>query len=50
MKLDQDGLLEAYILLAIPDDGIARDFADYRRANADKLRRYVLQYVIAPIN
>jgi tetratricopeptide (TPR) repeat protein len=50
VKLDQEGLLEAYILLAIPDEGIARDFADYRRANAGKLRRYVLEYVIAPKN
>ena len=27
MKLDKEGLLESFILLALPDDGIARDYA-----------------------
>jgi tetratricopeptide (TPR) repeat protein len=45
-KLDKDGLLEAYILLAMPDQGIAADFAGYRKSNADNLRRYVKQYVL----
>jgi tetratricopeptide (TPR) repeat protein len=46
-KLNDEGLLEAYILLARPDDGIARDHADYLKGNRDKLRRYVATYVIA---
>jgi tetratricopeptide (TPR) repeat protein len=46
IKLEGDGLLEAYILLATPDQGIAQDFTSYRRANADKLRRYVVTYLI----
>lgn len=45
-KLDRDGLLEAFILMAMPDQGIARDHAAYLRANRDKLQQYVLQYVI----
>ena len=45
-KLDKDGLLEAFILLALPDAGIANDFVAYRQANIDKLRRYVKQYVL----
>jgi tetratricopeptide (TPR) repeat protein len=45
-KLDKEGLLEAFILLAMPDEGIANDFADYRRTNVDNLRRYVKQYVL----
>lgn len=45
-KLDQDGLLEAYILMAIPDQGIARDHAEYLRQNRAKLRQYVVKYVI----
>lgn len=49
MKLEGDGLLEAYILLAMPDEGIARDFPRYRHANADKLRRYVTTYLINEI-
>jgi len=45
-KLEKEGLLEPFILLALPDAGIARDFADYRRANLEKLRRYVKDYVL----
>lgn len=47
VKLNDAGLLEAYILLARPDDGIAHDYAAYRKTNRDKLRRYVIEYVIA---
>jgi tetratricopeptide (TPR) repeat protein len=45
-KLDEEGLLEAYILLARPDQGIAQDHAAYLRQNRDRLRRYVVQYVV----
>ena len=45
-KLDKEGLLEAFILLAMPDQGIAADFQDYRKSNAENLRRYVKQYVM----
>ena len=45
-KLEKDGLLEAFILLAMPDQGIAADFAGYRKSNVDNLRRYVKQYVL----
>ena len=45
-KLNKSGLLEAYILLALPDVGIARDFPAYRRVNTDKLRRYVVEYIL----
>ena len=45
-KLNDAGLMEAYILLARPDDGIAQDHAAYLRANRDKLRRYVLEYIV----
>ena len=45
-KLDEEGLLEAYILLARADDGIAADHPAYLRQNRDKLRRYVVQYVL----
>ena len=50
VKLHNDGLLEAYILLARPDEGIAQDHADYLKANPDKLRRYVRQYVMGRSN
>jgi hypothetical protein len=45
-KLDNDGLLEAYILLAIPDQEIAEEHPAYLKANREKLRQYVLKYVI----
>jgi hypothetical protein len=45
-KLDKEGLLEAFILLAMPDDGIANDFVAYRKTNVENLRRYVKQYVL----
>lgn len=45
-KLDKEGLLEAFILLALPDAGIANDFPAYRKTNVDDLRRYVKLYVM----
>jgi len=45
-KLNKEGLLEAFILLAIPDAGIANDFPAYRKTNVEDLRRYVKSYVL----
>jgi tetratricopeptide (TPR) repeat protein len=45
-KLDDDGLLEAYILLARPDEGIAQDHPAFLKQNRDKLRRYLIEYVV----
>jgi hypothetical protein len=45
-KLESEGLLEAFVLLAMPDAGIAVDFPDYRKGNVEKLRRYVKTYVL----
>ena len=47
VRLHDEGLLEAYVLLARPDEGIAQDYPAYRRANRDKLRRYLVEYVTA---
>jgi tetratricopeptide (TPR) repeat protein len=47
LKLNKAGLIEPYVLLAIPDDGIARDYEEYRKNNRDKLRLYLNEYVIA---
>jgi tetratricopeptide (TPR) repeat protein len=47
LKLHRDGLIEAYVLLAKPDAGIANDYAEYRKNNRDKLRRYMNEYVTA---
>lgn len=45
-KLNSEGLLEPFILLALPDQGIANDFPAYRKSNVEDLRRYVKLYVM----
>ncbi|HST50636.1 MAG TPA: hypothetical protein VLJ61_01395 [Pyrinomonadaceae bacterium] len=45
-KLNDEGLLEAYILLARADQGIADDYPAYLAQNRDKLRRYVVEYIL----
>lgn len=48
MKLDEEGLLDAYVLFARPDAGIAEDYPAYRDAHRVELRRYLRKYV-APL-
>jgi tetratricopeptide (TPR) repeat protein len=45
-KLDEQGLLEAYILIARADQGIAQDHPAFLKDNRNKLRRYVMEYVV----
>ena len=45
VKISDQGLLEAFILYALVDDGIAQDYMEYRKTNRDKLRRYMVEYV-----
>ncbi len=45
-RLNAAGLLEAYILMARPDEGIVQDFIPYLKTNRDKLRRYAIEYVL----
>lgn len=46
IRLKEAGLLEAYVLFARVDQGIAREYAAYRISNRDKLKRYWLEIVI----
>jgi tetratricopeptide (TPR) repeat protein len=46
IRLKEAGLLEAYVLFARVDQGIARDYAAYRTSNRDKLKRYWFEIVI----
>ena len=46
VKLNEDGFVEAYVLFAHPDRGIARDYPAYRSTNREKLRQYWLNVVI----
>ena len=45
VQLEEAGLLEAYVLFARTDQGISQDYAEYRKANRDKLRRYLIEYL-----
>lgn len=46
VKLNEAGLLEAYVLLSRPDQGIAQDYAAYRKDHRDKLRQYLDEFVV----
>lgn len=45
-KLNDEGLLEAYLLLGRADQGIAQDHRAYLATNRALLRRYVMEYVV----
>ncbi len=45
LQLEEAGLLEAYVLFARPDEGIAHDYVEYRQANRERLRRYLVEYL-----
>lgn len=47
LKLQRAGLLEPFILFAKADEGIARDYPEYRKTNRAKLRQYLVEYVTA---
>lgn len=46
IRLDEEGLLEAYILFARADEGISHDYSPYRTAHRGELRRYLSEYVV----
>jgi len=46
LKLREAGLIEAFVLLARPDQGIARDYEAYRKENREKLRKYLDEWVV----
>ncbi|MEJ7577745.1 MAG: tetratricopeptide repeat protein [Pyrinomonadaceae bacterium] len=50
VRLNDAGLLEAYVLLGRADAGIMRDYADYRVSNRDKLKRYLTEHVASGKN
>jgi tetratricopeptide (TPR) repeat protein len=47
IRLFKADLIEAYILFVRLDEGIARDYVDYRKVNREKLHRYWNDFVIA---
>jgi tetratricopeptide (TPR) repeat protein len=46
LKLDQDGVLEAYILLARSNAGVSQDYHQYLTDHRDLLRKYVVDWVM----
>jgi tetratricopeptide (TPR) repeat protein len=46
VQLNGLGLIEPYVLFAHPDDGIAKDYAEYRKINRAKLKRYWMEVAI----
>jgi len=47
LNLRDQGLLEAFVLLSRPDEGIVKDYAAYRAAHRDKLVRYISEWLIS---
>jgi len=47
-KLSDAGMLQPYVLLAVPDAGIAVDYVTYRSQNRAKLEQYLSTYVVPP--
>ncbi len=45
VKLEKEGLLEAFILFSMADQGISQDYSFYRKDNREKLRKYLMDYV-----
>lgn len=48
VALDKDGMLECWILLDHPDQGIAQDYVTYRAAHRDLLHAYIAKYDVHP--
>ena len=46
LKLYQAKMIEPYVLLNAADDGIARDYANYREKNREKLEQYLSDFVV----
>ncbi len=46
IKINDAGLLEAYVLFARPNDEIFEDYDQYRITNRDKLRRFIIEFLI----
>ena len=47
-ELDTNGMLDCWILLDDPDQGIAQDYAAYRKTHRDQLHAYIAKYDIHP--
>lgn len=48
VKLYDAGLVDAYVLFSLGDDGIAKDYMAYRAKNREKLETYMDRFVMPP--
>jgi tetratricopeptide (TPR) repeat protein len=48
VKLQDAGLIDAYVLFSLGDDDIAKDYIPYREKNRDKLEAYMDKFAIPP--
>jgi tetratricopeptide (TPR) repeat protein len=48
LKLYEAGLLDAYVLFSVGDDGIAKEYVAYRAKNREKLATYLDEFVVPP--
>jgi hypothetical protein len=49
LNLQRAGLIEAYVLFSLGDEGIAHDYAAYRAKNRAKLEEYMDRFVVPTI-
>lgn len=48
MKLSDEGLLEAFVLISHADPGISKDYEAYRDLHRDKIGQYISEWIIQP--
>jgi len=45
LELHEKNLIESYVLLLLSNEDIAKNYSDYRKANRDKLRKFLAEHV-----
>jgi tetratricopeptide (TPR) repeat protein len=48
LKVYQAGMIEPYVLLSAPDEGISKDYPAYREKNRAKLEQYLSTLIVPP--
>jgi tetratricopeptide (TPR) repeat protein len=48
VKLADENLLEAFVLISRADQGIAKDYPAYRDGHREKVRQYITEWIIHP--
>lgn len=48
LRIHQAKMIEPYVLLSAPDEGIAKDYDSYRTQNRSKLEAYLSDFIVPP--